>query len=249
MHNPPWSTLPQQEAGAVLAFLKGVAKLEPGASTSSTAAQARALDGLFDALASQKLTMDVDQRYSWHLGTFEELLRDPALKQLLPHLPCWLRDTRPCSVSGLGGLSGGMGGRAMQDATLLGSVFSISPVCSFMAARPGGQAAAELYFPDPRHMSRSDLDSARMSLQMMVSAVMHRLDEALACLVKGKETRAPTFDWVAALLDSNQPRTHMRINPRVCSDDGTLINVASAMLGLCAPFVHSGASKNRSISP
>jgi ubiquitin conjugation factor E4 B len=58
-----------------------------------------------------------------------------------------------------------------------------------------------------------------------------------------KDAREATLDWFAAIVNSNHKRRAMRVDQKVVSSDGFMVNVTICLDGLCEPFMDSTFSK------
>ncbi|KAI9886767.1 MAG: Aminolevulinate dehydratase [Watsoniomyces obsoletus] len=123
----------------------------------------------------------------------------------------------------------------IERETLLGPLFHISPV--------HGQVASE-YFVSPKTKDERTIASIQNALRMSLHAHQADLFGIVNSILRAsKEARDRVLEWFALTVNANHKRRSMRIDDRLISSDGFMINVTICLDQLCEPFMDATFSK------
>ncbi|KAK9804240.1 hypothetical protein WJX72_002942 [[Myrmecia] bisecta] len=132
-------------------------------------------------------------------------------------------------------------GRSVQRESLLGPFFGLSVVPDMnYTPQPN---VREQCFSNLQSRRPSDIQSALLSLRMLMGQVYDSLFSSVMNLLRGQETREDMLAWLAGAVESNMERGKMQINPLICASHGFFINLSAVLIRMCDPFVEPLAGK------
>ncbi|KAK4166201.1 ubiquitin elongating factor core-domain-containing protein [Cladorrhinum sp. PSN259] len=170
---------------------------------------------------SRKLAgLSMNDDYKPHINAMLTYSRfPPLLNELAKHESFHIKQTAP----------------AIEKNTILGPFFRISPL------QPEVNA---VYFPGPRTMDKARIQTSQSALQMTLAAHQTDLKTIINAFVRASApTRNKVLDWFAHIMNVNQKRRAIQVDPREVSSDGFMINVTVILDTLCEPFMDSTFSK------
>jgi ubiquitin conjugation factor E4 B len=123
----------------------------------------------------------------------------------------------------------------IERKTIFGPFFQLSPL----------QPAAILRdFANPRDMDASAIRIAQDSVRVQCSTHQKELLTIISTFVRhSAEARNRVLDWFAYILNTNQKRRAMRVDPREVASDGFMMNVTAVLDLLSEPFLDNTFAK------
>lgn len=107
----------------------------------------------------------------------------------------------------------------------------------------------ENYFKNSRERPAADMNSVFKSLQMPLTSVQLSLYTVLDRIVRtGPASREAVLQFFADSITLNAKRTAMRVDPRVVSSDGYMVNLQAVLLQFASPFIDPHYSKVSPVS-
>ncbi|KAG9240390.1 ubiquitin elongating factor core-domain-containing protein [Calycina marina] len=129
----------------------------------------------------------------------------------------------------------GLHGNVIENATLFGPFFSISPL------QP---EVTKEYFASPKTMAKQQISSSQDALRLTLRTHQTDLLEITDKFVRAHETsRKRTLDWFASIMNTNHKRRALQVDPKMVASDGFMVNVTVVLDELCTPFMDSTFSK------
>lgn len=138
---------------------------------------------------------------------------------------------------------GVVNGMHLERATVLGPFFALT-------AMREDPLVAEEYFTKSSERSKTDLDSAIVSLRESIRVLRSGLYEVCMALCKaGPAPREALLKWFALAMTHNSRRTAIHFDRRVVSGDGFILNVMDVLLRIAEPFSHPSSAKLAKVDP
>ncbi|KAB2574939.1 putative ubiquitin conjugation factor e4 protein [Lasiodiplodia theobromae] len=131
-------------------------------------------------------------------------------------------------------LPSGINAPALENDTLLGPFFKLSPLQSEVALN---------YFAGSRTRDRSVIMNAQRALRMTLATHQDELFDVANRFIRAKDSRSNMLDWFAATVNLNHKRRAMRVDSKQVSSDGFMNNITVILDRLCDPFMDSTFSK------
>eukprot|EP00210_Caulerpa_lentillifera_P006815 g6514.t1 len=145
------------------------------------------------------------------------------------------------ALFGLFEMIGGVeNGRKLETESLLGALFSMSPLPDRLSAhRPD---IGEEFFADGETQSNRDRYQSILSLRKIGVQYFDELHALVRSLLK-KETRKQMMEWLFKAIEMNTPRAQMNPPHTLISSNGFFFNLCAVFLKLCDPFVDPLSNK------
>jgi ubiquitin conjugation factor E4 B len=125
--------------------------------------------------------------------------------------------------------------------TTLGSLFQISPL---------QKAVTASYFSSPKTLQKNTIADAQRALRMALKTHQSDLLDITNHIIRSsKDSRLKVLDWFAMVVNANQKRRGIQVDPKTVSTDGFMINITTILDQLCEPFMDSTFSKIDRIDP
>lgn len=138
---------------------------------------------------------------------------------------------------------GVVNGMHLERATVLGPFFALT-------AMREDPLVAEEYFTKSSERSKTDMDSAIVSLRESIRVLRSGLYEVCMALCKaGPGPREALLKWFALAMAHNSRRTAIHFDRRVVSGDGFILNVMDVLLRIAEPFSHPSSAKLAKVDP
>ncbi|KAE9977605.1 hypothetical protein EG328_001978 [Venturia inaequalis] len=191
-------------------------------------------DGIKEALvqAVEQLSQDASKKtmndsFKPHVQALRNCVRYVPLVEALTQSPTFLLDGIPAEQ--------------IENHTLLGPFFALSPLHSDVAAN---------YFMGAQTRDDSFIRQSQNALQMTLRAHQEELLDITNCIIKSaKEPRERMLDWFAMVVNKNHKRRAMNVDERKVSGDGFMVNVTAILDRLCEPFMDVSYTKVDKIDP
>lgn len=162
-----------------------------------------ALVGAVEQLSQELAKMSMNDAYKPYIMALRNVIRYPKLADAITKSPAFLPPDVPA--------------QDIEKRTLLGPFFSLSPMQPEVAAN---------YFSSPKTRDRGYITNAQNSLRMTLQTHQAELFDIANAIVKaGKEPREKMLDWFALTVNANHKRRAMRVDKRIVSSDGFMVNV------------------------
>lgn len=195
--------------------------------------------GLMQHLSSMSILGDI----TVPLTVLEGLVTMQSVAAAIVRLPYWLPDGgyQPQSL-------GGLGGRGIEQDTVLGTAFGIGAIPDLGAQTAGRLQTSrvpdvvETYFSDNEAMSNKT-KSAIDSIQKSLAQLHTQLHRVVKTLLKNPVAKGPTMRWLGAVLAANHERTKMRPDISKASSDSFILNFGAVLLELARPFIDPRSGK------
>ena len=122
-------------------------------------------------------------------------------------------------------------GRALQDNSVLGPFFALSPLCTT------NFAIAREYFPNPYLMTQEELNQNTKIVRDKMQVIHEFLKDIVLRLLKtSPEAKEAVLQWFAAVLRTNTERIRLGGDYNSTATDGFMLNINAVLLLLSAPF-------------
>lgn len=106
------------------------------------------------------------------------------------------------------------------------------------------------YFSDPTERKKDDIDANKGNLRHTLAALHQSLFNIFNAIVRASpEAREGILAFMAQVIELNDKRAGMRVDPRSVSSDGYMTNLQVVMLKLFAPVMDASFSKIDKIDP
>ncbi|TKA55862.1 hypothetical protein B0A49_10202 [Cryomyces minteri] len=180
-----------------------------------------ALVGAVEQLSRDLSKMSMNDNYKPYVLALHNLARFNPLAVALTKSPTFLPPDVPA--------------QEIESKTLLGPFFHLSPM----------QAGVALsYFSSPETRDKAYVANSQKALRMTLQTHQTDLFDIVNSIIKaGKEPRERMLDWFALTINANHKKRAMRVDPRIVSSDGFMVNVAVCLDQLCEPFMDATFSK------
>lgn len=130
--------------------------------------------------------------------------------------------------------------RGIETNTILGPFFRLSPV---------NKESIQTFFAAPRSMDRGSVGLSQDSMRQVLAIHQGDLFGITNAFVRASAaTRGRILDWFAYILNVNHKRRAMRVDAKLVSSDGFMLNVTRVLDRLCEPFMDTSFSKMDRIS-
>ncbi|OLL22473.1 Ubiquitin conjugation factor E4 [Neolecta irregularis DAH-3] len=128
-----------------------------------------------------------------------------------------------------------LAGHTIETRTFLGPFFRISPINS---------NTASTYFPCSSGKPIGDVASSFRGLRDSAEILYSQLFSIINTIVRtSPEARERVLHWFAAVINLNQKRKAMRVNPDQIASDGFCLTVQAVLNRLCVPFLDVSYTK------
>lgn len=174
-----------------------------------------------EELSRQLAKLDMNGTYHAYVLGIRNLLRFPQIVEAVTSSPMWA----PKDLEA----------QDLETKTLLGPFFRISPM------QP---AVANNYFSAPRTRDKGFIASAQNAVRLTLRSHQDELFEIVNGIVRsGKGPRDQMLDWFALTVNKNHKKRAMRVDYKIVSSDGFMVNVTNVLDRLCEPFMDASFSK------
>ncbi|PNS14592.1 Ubiquitin conjugation factor E4 [Sphaceloma murrayae] len=174
-----------------------------------------------EQMSSRLSSLTMNDNYKPYMIALRNVVRYPKLVVAITESDKFLRK--------------GFGAPDIESHTTLGPFFRLSPVHADTAIN---------YFSAPKTRDRAYISNAQRSLRMTLQTHQGELFDITNAIVKtSKEPRERLLDWFALVMNSNHKRRAMRVDPKIVSTDGFMLNVTAILDQLCDPFIDASFSK------
>ena len=194
---------------------------------SPTGELARLFGPLFCALQLRASTVSLAGDWQGPVGSLLALTAHQPLMRVMAAHPNWC----PPPLAPGQAVPRGQG-RGLEVTTLLGPFLGISALPDELAQHRAPQGT--LFSP---HAGKADVRSSTATVHMYAGRLhgdLHTLFKAAA-----KADKDALLNFVAVFLAANADRAKMQADPRVVASLGACVNLAAAMLRMCAPFAEA----------
>lgn len=206
---------PDDEHGLCLDFLQdAAARFDEDESVKDMLTRAVA------GLSLQLSNMTMNDNYKPYMMALRSLTRVPAIVTAIAELPLFQMATSA---------------RGIEKHTILGPFFRISPL------QPD---VLKVYFQSPKTMDPGHARSAQNALRLTLATHQRELLDIINLFIRASpSSRNRTLDWFAYVVNENHKRRAMRVDEKLVSSDGFMMNVSVVLDGLCEPFMDATFSK------
>jgi ubiquitin conjugation factor E4 B len=174
-----------------------------------------------EELSSQLSTKSMLGEERVYVNGLRNFLRFPKLVDAITQSPLFLPE--------------GIEAQDIETKTLLGPFFRLSPM---------QQEVANNYFSAPKTRDRGFIANAQNAVRMTLRTHQGDLFQIADTIVKaGPVPRGRLLDWFALCVNKNHKKRAMRVDFRIVSSDGFMVNVTNILDQLCEPFMDARFSK------
>jgi ubiquitin conjugation factor E4 B len=180
-----------------------------------------AIVGAAEELSRQLSEKNMLEDYANYIRALHNLLRFPKIVDAVTQSPLWIPD--------------GVEAQDIETKTLLGPFFHLSPM------QP---EVAQSYFSAPKTRDRTYISNAQNAVQITLKAHQRELFQMADTIVRsGAAQRERLLNWFALCVNMNHKKRAMRVNFKIVSSDGFMVNVTSVLDQLCEPFMDATFGK------
>ncbi|KAK4958197.1 Ubiquitin conjugation factor E4 [Elasticomyces elasticus] len=123
----------------------------------------------------------------------------------------------------------------IETKTLLGPFFSMSPM---------QLDVAKSYFSAPKTRDRGYIANAQNACRVTLRTLQEELHRITDQIVRsGPAARSRMLDWYALCVNKNHKKRAMRVDYKIVSSDGFMVNVTNSLDQLCEPFMDARFGK------
>ncbi|KAK1048827.1 Ubiquitin conjugation factor E4 [Friedmanniomyces endolithicus] len=177
----------------------------------------RAAEELSTRLAGVDLLGD----YRQYVGGMRNLIRYKKFADAITQSPMWA----PPDIEAVN----------IETKTLLGPFFRLSPM---------QLDVARSYFSAPKTRDRGYIANAQNACRITLRThqdELHRITDQIVRSGAGPKERM--LDWFALCVNKNHKKRAMRVDYKIVSSDGFMVNVTNALDQLCEPFMDAQFGK------
>ena len=180
-----------------------------------------AIVGAAEQLSQQLSTKSMLDDYQFYLRALRNLMRFPKIVDAITLSSMFMPD--------------GIEAVDIETKTLLGPFFRLSPMQA---------EVAQNYFSSPKTRDRGSIANAQNASRITLRTHQAELFQMADTIVKsGPAQRGRLLDWFALCVNKNHKKRAMRVDPRVVSTDGFMVNITSVLDQLCEPFMDARFGK------
>lgn len=180
-----------------------------------------AIVGAAEELSRQLSTKNMLGDYQYYLRALRNLMRFPKIVDAITLSPTFMPE--------------GIETVEIETKTLLGPFFRLSPMQA---------EVAQSYFSSPRTRDRGFIANAQNASRITLRTHQAELFQMADTIVKaGPAQRGRILDWFALCVNRNHKKRAMRVDPKVVSTDGFMVNITSVLDQLCEPFMDARFGK------
>lgn len=180
-----------------------------------------AVVGAAEELSRQLAGKNMLEDYQNYLRGMRNLMRFPLIVDAITQSSMWMPE--------------GIEAHAIETKTLLGPFFRLSPMQSDVA---------QSYFSSPKTRDRGFIANAQNASRITLRTHQAELFQMADAIVKsGPAQRGRILDWFAFCVNKNHKKRAMRVDPRIVSTDGFMVNITSVLDQLCEPFMDAKFGK------
>ncbi|KAK5679783.1 Ubiquitin conjugation factor E4 [Elasticomyces elasticus] len=123
----------------------------------------------------------------------------------------------------------------IETKTLLGPFFRMSPM---------QLDVAKSYFSAPKTRDRGYIANAQNACRVTLRTLQDELHRITDQIVRsGPAARSRMLDWYALCVNKNHKKRAMRVDYKIVSSDGFMVNVTNSLDQLCEPFMDARFGK------
>jgi ubiquitin conjugation factor E4 B len=184
---------------------------------------------IFEEILTVTRAISLSDKFLVHFTSFYQLIRHKALRQMLLRSPNWIPKRR-CT------------GKEMEVNSILGPFFRM---VSFSDDPHIGCNCipATLRSPVEEQEALSNVREQLHAAQRAALEILHSF------LKSGREEREYVLRWLGSVLERNNARSKIQVDPITVASDGFMINITAVLLALCEPFLSHSSSKISFIDP
>jgi ubiquitin conjugation factor E4 B len=174
-----------------------------------------------EELSRRLSQLDMLADYTIYVRAMRNILRFPKIVDAVTQSPLWA----PSDVEA----------QNIETSTILGPFFRLSPM---------QQQVANSYFSAPRSRDRGFIANAQNAVRMTLRTLQDELFTMADTVVRASPaTRERILNWFALCVNKNHKKRAMRVDPRIVSGDGFMVNVTNTLDRLSEPFMDASFSK------
>ncbi|KAL7273982.1 Ubiquitin conjugation factor E4 [Rhizina undulata] len=123
----------------------------------------------------------------------------------------------------------------IEKISFLGPFFRLSPLQS---------SVFQEYFSDAHNKQQIALDNATKALRLSTQTLQEQLYQITMSLIRASpDARNKVLDYFAAVINANQKRGALQVDPTTVASDGFMLNITAVLNRLCEPFMDASFSK------
>ncbi|EFC48330.1 ubiquitin-protein ligase [Naegleria gruberi] len=178
---------------------------------------------VFNDISTRFLKITLVDDYSPYIYGFKRLTALRELSIVLVNHPLFLPRRK--------------NGNSVEFETILGPLFKIT-------AYYDQPKVGEQYFRnDIERLTNQDVANIKDQIRSKINMYHTSLQQIFMNLLKPKETRDKTIEWLSLSVDYNSARAKMQADPHVISTEGFMTNLCAILLKLSQPFTKIEDSK------
>jgi len=179
------------------------------------------LMGAAEELSKRLAMMDMLGDHQVYVRGLRNLLRFKPIASVISESPAFL----PQDVEA----------QDIETSTLLGPFYRLSPM------QP---TVAQSYFSAPKSRDRAFIANAQNAVRMTLRTLQDELFEIANAIVRaGPAAKERMLNWFALCVNKNHKRRAMRVDYKIVSSDGFMVNVTNTLDLLCSPFMDAQFGK------
>ena len=180
-----------------------------------------AIVGAAEELSRQLSGKDMLGDYQYYIRALRNLMRFPKIVDAITQSSSWIPE--------------GIEPQDIEKKTLLGPFFRLSPMQPEVAAN---------YFSAPKTRDRAFISNAQNAVRMTLRTHQSELFQMADTIVRsGPAQRERLLNWFAQSVNKNHKKRAMRVDPKVVSSDGFMVNITCVLDQLCEPFMDAKFGK------
>jgi ubiquitin conjugation factor E4 B len=174
-----------------------------------------------EELSRRLSQLDMLADYTIYVRAMRNILRFPKIVDAITQSPMWA----PPDVEA----------QNIETSTILGPFFRLSPM---------QQEVANSYFSAPRTRDRNFIGNAQNAVRMTLRTLQDELFTMADTVVRASPaTRERILNWFALCVNKNHKKRAMRVDFKIVSSDGFMVNVTNTLDRLSEPFMDASFSK------
>ncbi|OQO02794.1 hypothetical protein B0A48_11077 [Cryoendolithus antarcticus] len=174
-----------------------------------------------EELSRQLSTKSMLGEERMYVNALRNFLRFPRIVEAITESPSFLPE--------------GIAAQDIETASLLGPFFRLSPM---------QQEVASNYFSAPKTRDRGFITNAQDAIRLTLRTYQLDLFQIANTIIRaGTAPRERLLNWFALCVNKNHKKRAMRVDHKIVSSDGFMVNVTNTLDQLCDPFMDASFGK------
>lgn len=174
-----------------------------------------------EELSKQLSTKNMLDDYQTYVRALQNLVRFPKIVDAITQSPIWA----PSDIEA----------QNIETQSLLGPFMRLSPM---------QQEAANSFFSAPKTRDRAFINNAQNAIRITLQTHQQVLFQIVNSIIRtGPTQRERMLNWLALCVNKNHKKRAMRVDYKIVSSDGFMVNVTYVLDQLCSPFMDASFGK------